>query len=126
MNYPDNAAPYLDQSSRFELAPIASPCDHDDDPAIVTISSPPDGFRMPSLAAIRAHDARLAARDGYAPPAPMDDGDDDEQDDEQDLREQVAYKRRDSMREHSFRLPSQGTRSDVRETLRSMNMAWQD
>lgn len=61
MNYPDNAAPYLDQSSRFELAPIAAA--YDDGPAIVTISSPPNGFKMPSLASIREHDARLAARD---------------------------------------------------------------
>lgn len=124
MNYPDTAAP-MAQGERLEAAPISAPC-YDEEPAIVTISSPPNGFKMPSLTAIRAHDARLMARDGYATPAPMDEGEDEGEDDEQDLREQVAFKRRDSMREHSFRLPSQGTRADVREAFRSMNVAWQD
>ncbi len=124
--YPDSAAPYLSQGERLASLPISPLVEiREDEPLCVTVSRPPNGFVMPSRASIREHDARLAARDHCAPPAPLDDGDE-EQDEEQDLREQVAFKRRDSMREASFRLPSQGSRADIREAFRSMNMSWQD
>lgn len=118
----------LTQTERLALC-AASSHEHDmedDGPLCVTISRPPDGFRMPSRAAVRLHDARLCARDGYAPPAYDDDTGDDEQDDETTLREHVAHKRRDSLREHSFRLPSQSSRSDVIDAYRSMNIVWKD
>jgi hypothetical protein len=94
----------------------------------VTVSTPPNGFRMPSRDVIRAHDARLAARDTYAPPIAHDDDDEDEEqdDDESTLREAVLDKRRDSLREHSFRLPSQSSRRDVMQTLRSMGLSFHD
>lgn len=92
----------------------------------VTISTPPNGFKMPSRDAVRAHDARLMLHpcDTYAA---HDDDDDEEQDDEEStLREAVLDKRRDSLREHSFRLPSQSFRRDVMQTLRSMGLSFHD
>ncbi len=84
---------------------------------------------MPSREAVRLHDARLIARDEYAPPAHDDSAEDDESedaDDESTLRDYALDKRRDSMRDHSFRLPSQGTRGNLRAELRNMGYAWQD
>lgn len=71
-----------------------------------TISAPPDGFKMPSMSKVREHDAILSLR-GSSVNVSSDDSDDDETDDESALREQVAFKRRDSMREHSLLMPSQ-------------------
>lgn len=51
---------------------------------------------------------------------------DEETDDEDELRDVVAHMRRDSLREHSFRLPSQSSRRDVSETLKSMGCAFHD
>ena len=49
-----------------------------------------------------------------------------EQGEEEELRDIVAYARRESLREHSFRLPSQSSRADVRETLKSMGCTFND
>jgi len=51
---------------------------------------------------------------------------DEETDDEDELRDVVAHMRRDSLREHSFRLPSQSSRRDVSETLKSMGCVFND
>lgn len=51
---------------------------------------------------------------------------DEESDEESELRDITAHMRRESLREHSFRLPSQSSRADVRETLKSMGCAFND
>lgn len=51
---------------------------------------------------------------------------DEESDEESELRDITAHMRRDSLREHSFRLPSQSSRRDVSETLKSMGCAFND
>lgn len=128
MNIPDTAAPYLDQASRLALAPVSALVEIDDTPAPRDLSAAACGFVMPSRDAVRAHDARLMARDHYAPPAPIgdDDEDDEEPNEESSLYDFAVSKRRDSLREHSFRLPSQGSRADVREAFRSMGVLWAD
>jgi hypothetical protein len=94
----------------------------------VTVSTPPNGFKMPSRDAIRAHDARLMLHpcDTYAAHDDDDGNGDEEQDEESALRDAVLDKRRDAMREHSFRLPSQSSRREVSETLRSMGCTFHD
>ncbi len=69
------------------------------------VSRPPHGFTMPSMAAVRDNDARLMAHG--APCNVASEEEDEEEDEESALREQVAFKRRDSMREHSLLMPSQ-------------------
>ena len=51
---------------------------------------------------------------------------DEEQDEENELREVTAYKRRDSMREHSFRLPSQSSRGECLAEMRALGLAWSE
>lgn len=64
------------------------------------------GFVMPSMSKVREHDARLMAQ-GSSCNVTNDAGEDEEQDEESELRDYAYAKRTDSMREHSFRLPSQ-------------------
>ena len=54
--------------------------------------------------------------------ASHDDEADEDETEEDALREATAYLRRDSMREHSFRLPSQGARGELFAELRSMGV----
>lgn len=72
----------------------------------VTLSRPPNGFRMPSMRAVREHDAHLMAH-GSACNVAHGDEEEEEESEESELREIVAFKRRDSMREHSLLMPSQ-------------------
>ena len=88
------------------------------------LSTPPNGFRMPSMSRVREHDARLQAFGSEC--NVQDDESDEESDEETDLREHAYAKRTDSMREHSFRLPSQRSRRDVSDTLASMGMGYND
>lgn len=125
MNYPDTAAPHLSQAERLASLPVSAFVEIDDTPR--DLSAAACGFVMPSIQRVRENDARLMARDHYAPPAPIgDDEDDEEQDQEASLYDFAVSKRRDSMREHSFRLPSQGSRADVRDAFRSMGVLWAD
>lgn len=138
MNIPDTAAPYLDQASRLALAPVSPLVEIDDTPAPRDLSAAACGFVMPSRDAVRAHDARLMARDHYAPPAPIGDDEGDEETTASELHHNDTFadsealvawtvnKRRESLREHSFRLPSQGSRADVREAFRSMGVPFHD
>lgn len=119
----------LSQGERLALAPFSSviidPSELGEVEA-VTLSTPSGGFRMPSMRDVRMHDARLSAFGGMA--SMHDDESDDEisDDDESTLYEVVLDKRRDFMKEHSFRLPSQTSRREVSETLRSMGCAYHD
>lgn len=88
------------------------------------ISTPPNGFRMPSMSRVREHDARLQAFGSEC--NVQEDESDEESDEESDLREHAYAKRTDSMREHSFRLPSMRSRRDVTDTLASMGMSYHD
>ena len=127
MNIPDTAAAHLSQAERLASLPVSAFVEIDDTPAPRDLSATACGFVMPSMQRVREHDAHLAARDHYAPPAPIgDDEDDEEQDQEASLYEFAVHKRRDSLREHSFRLPSQGSRADVRDAFRSMGVLWAD
>lgn len=47
-----------------------------------------------------------------------------EQDEEGELREAAAYKRRESMREHSFRLPSQSSRRECLAEMRALGLSF--
>lgn len=110
----------LSQGERLELSSrsIIIPPDSIGHDERQVISTPPNGFRMPSMQAVRMHDARLSLY-GSDVNVSEDETDEDE-DEESELREHALDKRTDSMREHSFRLPSQRSRRDVTETLRSM------
>lgn len=121
---------HLTQGERLAFAPIAP---HIIDlatlgeaPEVTTLSTPSGGFRMPSREAVRLHDARLSAFGGEASTHESEGDDDEENDEESTLRDAVLDKRRDSLREHSFRLPSQASRRDVTETLRSMGCTYHD
>ena len=73
--------------------------------------------------AVRAHDARLMALDGYAPAMRDDDDEQDDDDSEEtETRDWLAYKRRDSIR---FRLPSQSSRGECLAEMRALGMAWE-
>ncbi len=121
---------HLSQSERLELCSgsIPSLIMGDEAPLSVTIRDPyakPEGWTMPSAQAVRLHDARLSRH--YAPPAPMDedDSEDDDESEESELRDHVAYKRRDAMREHSFRLPSQSSRRECLGEMRALGLSWE-
>lgn len=88
------------------------------------LSVPPHGFKMPSMERVRLHDARLSAYGSES--NVQDDESDEESDEESELREHAYAKRTDSMREHSFRLPSMRSRRDVTDTLASMGMTYHD
>lgn len=79
---------------------------------------------MPSMDRVRNHDARLSLHE--APPAPMDEDDsDDDESEESELRDAAAYKRRDAMREHSFRLPSQSSRRECLGEMKALGLSWE-
>jgi hypothetical protein len=119
---------HLSQCERLAFAPIApyilDAATLGEPPEVTTLSSPPNGFLMPSREAIRMNDARLSAFGGMA--STHESEEDDENDDESILRDAVLNKRREGMREHSFRLPSEASRREVSETLRSMNCNYND
>ena len=113
----------LSQTERLELCNVGA-----SDALSVTIRDPyakPEGWTMPSAEAVRLHDARLSAMD-YAPPAPMDDdSEDDDESEESELRDHAAYIRRDAMREHSFRLPSQSSRRECLGEMKALGLSWE-
>ncbi len=117
----------MSQTERLEACPVTRHFVEDVtiDPIAETISSPPNGWRMPSMHAVRMNDARLSAFGGQVS-AHEDEDDDDEQDDESTLYAATVDKRRDSMREHSFRLPSQSSRRECLAEMKALGMAWSE
>lgn len=115
----------LDQASRLALCPVSEFVDirEDDGSDVLTLSSPPNGFKMPSIQAIREHDASLSLQS--RPSFAMDDEQDEESEDEA-LASETAYKRRDAMREHSFRLPSQSSRRECLAEMKALGLAWSE
>jgi len=116
----------LSQGERLELANVGT----QDDALTVTFNpappwAKPAGWQMPSAEAVRLHDARLAASDHHAPPMGEDESDDDDDSEETALRDAAAYKRRDSLREHSFRLPSQSSRRECLGEMRALGLSWE-
>lgn len=112
----------LSQTEKLELCNVGS------DALTVTITPPPwakpADWQMPSAQAVRLHDARLSRH--YAPPAPMDDdSEDDDESEESELRDHAAYIRRDAMREHSFRLPSQSSRRECLGEMKALGLSWE-
>jgi len=119
-------APYLSQTERLALCDGRTSLTMEEiGPDLRTVSAPPNGFKMPDMSRVREHDARLSAY-GSDCNVSDEDQDDEEQDEENTLREHAYAKRTDSMREHSFRLPSQRSRRDVSDTLASMGMGYND
>lgn len=116
----------LTQGERLELSArsIIIPPDSIGQDERRVLSAPPNGFKMPSMERVRLHDARMSA---YGSDCNVhDDETDEETDEESELREHALDKRMDGMREHSFRLPSQRSRRDVTDTLRSMGCSYAD
>lgn len=113
----------LTQTEKLEsCAPLSYAHEHEDEGPSVTIRdrcAKPEGWRMPSREAVRLHDARLSLNG--SPVNVSDDEADEEEGEEGELYAFAVSKRAESMREHSFRLPSQRSRSDVRDALRFMN-----
>ena len=98
----------------------------EDEPSIVTVSAPPNGFKMPSMVKVRERDALLNAGMIPALSTHEDESEDESEDEESELRGYALNKRMDTMRDASFRLPSQRSRADVRDTLRSMGCSFHD
>ena len=113
------------QSEKLEFCPVTRHFVEDValDPIAETVSTPSGGFRMPSLHAVRMHDARLSAFGGQVNAMDDDEGD---EDDEDETYAATVYKRRDSMREHSFRLPSQSSRRECLAEMKALGMAWSE
>lgn len=118
----------MNQTERLESCPVTRHFVEDVtlDPITETISTPSGGFRMPSRDAIRAHDARLSAFGGQVSAHEDEDEDEDEGDEESALYAATVDKRRDSMREHSFRLPSQSSRRECLAEMKALGMAWSE
>lgn len=114
------------QAEKLECQPVTRHFVEDVtlDPVVETISTPPNGFRMPSMQAVRMHDARLSAFGGQV--SAHEDEDEDEGDEESALYAATVDKRRDSMREHSFRLPSQSSRRECLAEMKALGMAWSE
>lgn len=108
----------LSQAERLAALPV-SPFVTIRDEESEIVSSPPNGFRMPSMSRVREHDARLMLH-GSSVNVREDVDEEEESDNEAELYTFAVDKRRESMREHSFRLPSQRSRADVRDALRFM------
>lgn len=107
---------HLSQGERFELAPV-SPVILDaatlgEPPEVTTLSSPPNGFRMPSVRAMSEEQWLNKYYKGNVDLPSFNDDEDEQDDDESILRDAVLTKRRDSLRDHSFRLPSQSSRRE--------------
>lgn len=88
------------------------------------ISTPPNGFRMPSMSRVREHDARLQAFGSECNVQEDTSEDEEDMSEDMELRDYAADKRRDQRREFVSRLPSMGSRADVRDSLSFMGMAW--
>lgn len=88
------------------------------------ISMPPNGFRMPSMSRVREHDARLQAFGSECNVQEDTSEDEEDMSEDMELRDYAADKRRDQRREFVSRLPSMGSRADVRDSLSFMGMAW--
>lgn len=117
----------MNQTERLESCPVTRHFVEDVtiDPIAETISSPPNGWRMPSIHAVRMNDARLSAFGGQVS-AHDDESDDDDESEESTLYAATVDKRRDSMREHSFRLPSQSSRRECLAEMKALGMAWSE
>ena len=115
------------QSEKLESQPVTRHFIEDLalDTIAETVSTPSGGFRMPSRDAIRAHDARLSLYGG-AVSVHDDESDDDDESEESTLYAATVDKRRDSMREHSFRLPSQSSRRECLAEMKALGMAWSE
>ena len=115
----------LTQSERLELCTgnVTIPPDSIGQDERRVISMPPNGFRMPSMSRVREHDARLSAYGSECNVQDNESGEDDLSED-MELRDYAADKRRDQRREFVSRLPSMGSRADVRDSLSFMGMAW--
>ena len=88
---------------------------------LVTVSSPPNGFKMPPLVAVRERDAHLVA---YGAPCNVaHDENEESEDEESDLREFARHKRMDGMREHSLLMPSQRGYAEAWKEARSYGFA---
>jgi hypothetical protein len=116
----------IDQTEKLALCPVSRSFVEDAalDSVAETVSTPPNGWRMPSMQAVREHDARLSLYGGQA--STHDDESDDDESEEGELYAATVDKRRDSMREHSFRLPSQSSRRECLAEMRALGMQWAD
>ncbi len=117
-DYPSN----ISQAERLEFAPIASHLITLDEPECVTISSPPNGFRMPSMEAVRMNDARLSL---FASHHEASDECDDDSDDSESL---ASEKERESFEDFKTELLSERgmSRRALRSEFASMGMEWND
>lgn len=115
----------LSQGERLELVTVGT----QDDALSVTFNpapppwAKPAEWTMPSMDKVRNHDARLSLHE--APPAMDDDSEDDDDSEESALRDHAAYIRRDAMREHSFRLPSQSSRRECLGEMKALGLSWE-
>lgn len=117
----------LSQQEKLDwYAQLRFACQDDQESRI--ISRPPDGFRMPSMSRVREHDARLSLHGSACnvSDSPMEEDESDTMTDDDVLRDHAYAIRAESMKEHSFRLPSQRSRRDVTEALRFMGMSYHD
>jgi len=121
-DYPSN----ISQAERLAFSPIACHAIELDKPECVTISSPPNGFVMPRIKAVSESDWLNANYSGDVDRAPMMDEESDEESGDEALASETAYKRRDSMREHSFRLPSQSSRRECLAEMKALGLAWNE
>lgn len=104
----------LSQAERLAALPV-SPFVTIRDEESEIVSSPPNGFRMPSMSRVRENDARLML---HGSSINVRNDDDDESDDESELYEFAVHKRRDSLRDNSLILPSaRGFREAYSEAL---------
>ncbi len=115
----------LTQGERLELSArsIIIPPDSIGQDERRVLSTPPNGFRMPSMSRVREHDARMSAY-GSDCNVHEDESEEDDLSEDMELRDYAADKRRDSKREFVSRLPSMGSRADVRDSLSFMGMSW--
>ncbi len=116
----------LTQGERLELSArsIIIPPDSIGRDERRVISMPPNGFRMPSMERVRLHDARLSAYGSNVNVQEDTSEDEEDMSEDMELRDYAADKRRDQRREFVSRLPSMGSRQDVRDSLSFMGMAW--
>lgn len=116
----------MNQTEKLEFCPVTRHFVEDAalDPITETVSTPPNGWCMPSMHAVRMNDARLSLYGGAV--SVHDDESDDDESEENELYAATVDKRRDSMREHSFRLPSQGSRRECLAEMKALGMAWSE
>lgn len=116
------------QSEKLEFCPVTRHFIEDValDPIAETVSTPPNGFRMPSMQAVRDNDARLSLYGAQVSAYSDDEESEDEESEESSLYAATVDKRRDSMREHSFRLPSQSSRRECLAEMKALGMTWSE